>query len=155
MNWHTPMVWVATCKSFLSQHFIWKNSLELNSYSKKVLNLKEQIRELEGMLPIRRKKLQAEKADNLQSMKGPLNRFFKTHCIKKKGKFVSWLACKIREVLCHEKIQQKLLQKHSRSWRKTGLQIFHNPEYMDFMLQHIKLPFSSSTALSSPNLGCR
>lgn len=32
MNWHTHVVWAATCRNFLSQHFTCKNSLELNSY---------------------------------------------------------------------------------------------------------------------------
>lgn len=122
------------------------------------------MRELEGMLPVKRKKLQAEETDNLQSMKEISEGERSTELIFKnslkykkkfKKKIIFRLACKMRGVVCHEKIQQRLLQEHSRPWRKTGLQIFHKPEYVDFVLQHIKLPFLSSPAPSSPDGGCR
>lgn len=163
--WTDTLTWSELLHaSFLSQHFICKNSLELNSYMQKGSEF-EEANTWVGRDATSKKKEVASRKDNLQSMKDTsegetsIELIFKDSLqLKKKKRSVSWLACKIREsesVLCHKKIQQRLLQRPFRPWRKTGLLIFHKPEYVDFMLQHIKLPFIGSTAPSSPNLGCR
>lgn len=154
MNWHTHVVWAATCRNFLSQHFTCKNSLELNSYMQNGSEF-EEAKTWVGRDATSKKKDTASREDRQFTVHERYQWGGKSHWVDflkfivvKEKKIIFGLACKMREVLCHEKIQQRLLAETFQILEKDRTTALSQARIHGFCVTTHQQP-------CSPNWGCR